>query len=248
MSSLYGHFCGHRFSPLSSVVCVIYGLKTEVDLSTIGLDCPHGDEFGLMTAVLPTGKASGAAMMTQFDNITTKDTKANEGSAYKSVPSCHFVSFVVGGSSLRGKGLAAPVADFLQTTAASMLEKPYPVAGVLKFVDVGPDLGFPIVLMGGRFAAGGATGMQGDRNCLDSHRGGTRQFNEDASHFLDLFVLVEDVLVAQKVPETEFPGLYFSLGAGVKGTVFRPQLLGGVARHPENFLVSHRRFAPGSRS
>src|SRR5579864_558793 len=91
MSSLYGHFCGHRFSPLSSVVCVIYGLETEVDLSTIGLDCPHGDKFGLMTALLPTGKASGAAMVTQFDNITTEDSRPLEGPTNQ-IPSC-FVSF-----------------------------------------------------------------------------------------------------------------------------------------------------------
>jgi hypothetical protein len=31
----------------------------------------------------------------------------------------------------------------------------------------------------------------------------------------------------------------------MKGTILRPQLLGGVAGHPENLFVGHGRFRPG---
>ena len=76
------------------------------------------------------------------------------------------------------------------------------MTGVLKLVDVSPDLGLPSLLVGGRFAAGGATGVERDGDGLESDRRRPGQFYEDAAYFLDLFVLAEDVLVAQQVAET----------------------------------------------
>jgi len=125
-----------------------------------------------------------------------------------------------------------------------MFEQADAMAGVFKLVDVGPDLGLPALLVGGRFAAGRAAGMQRDRNRLDPHWGGSRQFHEDAAHFLDLFVRAQDVLITQQVSKTEFLGLRLGLAPGVKGTLLRPQLLGGVTRHPENLFVGHRCFRP----
>ena len=83
---------------------------------------------------------------------------------------------------------------------------------------------------------------------LDSDRRGPGQFHKDAADFLNLFVLAENVLVAQQVPEAEFLGFRLGFGAGVKRAVLRPQLFGGVTRHPENLFVGHRGFALGLRS
>jgi len=47
------------------------------------------------------------------------------------------------------------------------------------------------------------------------------------------------VLVAQQVSEAEFAGFDFRFLAGVERAVFGSQLLGRVARHPENVFVSH---------
>ena len=58
------------------------------------------------------------------------------------------------------RGLAAPVADFLQALAAGVLEEPHAMAGVFELVDVGPDFGLPAFFVGGRLAAGGAAGVQ----------------------------------------------------------------------------------------
>jgi hypothetical protein len=70
--------------------------------------------------------------------------------------------------------LAPPVADFLQTSAPGVLEEANAMAGVFKFVDVGPDLGLPTLVVRRGFAAGCATGMKGDRNGLDANRSGPR--------------------------------------------------------------------------
>ena len=98
-----------------------------------------------------------------------------------------------------------------------MLEKPYEMAAVLKFVDVGPDLGLPVFVVDGRRAAGGATGMKGDWNGFNTNWRGPRQFHEDTADFLNLFALAQNVLVAQQVAKTEFAGLNLGLGSGVKG-------------------------------
>src|ERR1700728_4905813 len=89
--------------------------------------------------------------------------------------------------------------------------------------------------------------MERDRNRVRSDRRGPRQLDEDTSYLLYLFVLAENVLIAQQVAETELLGLDFGLGARVKRTVLRPQLLGGVTCHPENLFVRHRSFSPRGR-
>ena len=65
--------------------------------------------------------------------------------------------------------------------------------------------------MGGRFAAGGAAGVQGHGNDLDSNRSSSGQLYEDTTDFLNLFVLAQKVLVAQQVAETELLGLGLGL-------------------------------------
>jgi hypothetical protein len=86
--------------------------------------------------------------------------------------------------------------------------------------------------------------MKGNGRGFSPNRGRTRQFDENAAHFLDIFVLVENVFVPKQISEAKFSGLGFGLGAGVKRPVFRPQLLGGVARHPEGFFVGHSQVSP----
>jgi hypothetical protein len=64
--------------------------------------------------------------------------------------------------------------------------------------------------------------MQSYWDGLDSNGSGAREFNEDAADVLNLFVLAENVLVAQQVSETELLGLRLGLHAGVKRAVLRP--------------------------
>ena len=84
------------------------------------------------------------------------------------------------------------------------------MAGVFELVDVGPDFGLPAFFVGGGFAAGGAAGVEGNGNSLDTDGDGSGQFHEDAADFLNFFVFAEQVLVAQQVAEAEFLG--FRLG------------------------------------
>src|SRR5579862_2749380 len=103
-----------------------------------------------------------------------------------------------------------------------MFEKPYPMARVLEFVDVGPYLGRPALVVRRRLPAGGAPGMERDLHRLDPDRSCARQLDEDTSHFLHLFAVTENVFIAQQVSKTEFLGLGFRLGAGVKRAILRP--------------------------
>src|SRR5271166_1057700 len=65
------------------------------------------------------------------------------------------------------------------------------------------------------------------------------QLNKDTAYLFDLFITAENMFVAQQVSKAEFAGLVFCFLAGVEWPVFGSQLLGRVARHPENILVSH---------
>ena len=69
--------------------------------------------------------------------------------------------------------LSAPVADFLQTFAARMLEEPHQMAGVFELVDVGPNFGLPSLFVGGGFSAGGAAGVQRDGHNFQPDRSGS---------------------------------------------------------------------------
>ncbi len=173
------------------------------------------------------------------------------GAVYPQLPSCARLGRARGARPHTGKtadanrlgGVAAPVGDLFQTFSAGMLEESDFVAGVFEFVDVSPDFRLPRCLMGRSLAATGAAGVKGDAwlwRSLD-----VLQFEKDAAHFFDLFVRAHDVLVAQKVSKAEFAGFDFRFFAGVERAVFGSQLLGRVARHPENVFVSHAYLSLG---
>lgn len=133
--------------------------------------------------------------------------------------------------------LSSPARNFFKAFSTSMFEEPNPVAGVLKFVNVGPHLRLPTLIVTGGFSAGGATGMQTDWAGQLRNLGG--QLDENAANFLNLFVFVEHVLVAQQVAKVKIAGLGLGLSAGMKRTIFSSQLLGRVASHPKRLFVMH---------
>jgi len=103
---------------------------------------------------------------------------------------------------VRSGALVAPIANFLEALATALLEEADTMADVLKFMDIGPHFSLPVFLMNGRFSAGGAASVKladyGTGWGLVSHG----QLDEDAAHFLDVFVGVDDVLVAQEKAES----------------------------------------------
>src|SRR5277367_6441106 len=135
--------------------------------------------------------------------------------------------------------LIAPVADFLETLATGLFEQANTVTDVLKFMDIGPDLSLPVFLMNRSFSAGGAASVQLADNGAGGHMVSVGQFDEDAANFLDVFVGVDNVLVAQEKAKSQLAGFGFGLGAGLKGSVFGSELLDGVTRHPEAFFGGH---------
>jgi len=143
--------------------------------------------------------------------------------------------------------LSPPVADFLEALAAGVFEEANSMAGVLKLVDVGPDLGLPSRFMGSGFPTGGAASMKGHRSAFRRVRNGSRQFDENAANLLNFLVRTQHMLITQQVTETEFPRLNLRLGTSVERAILGPQLFGRVARHPEDFFVGHRWFRPESR-
>src|SRR5580692_6557551 len=52
------------------------------------------------------------------------------------------------------------------------------------------------------------------------------------------------MLVTQKVAKAKFLGFGFSLCPSMERAIFRPQLFGGVARHPKRFFVRHLPDSP----
>jgi len=72
---------------------------------------------------------------------------------------------LAGGPGRRGRvipkerlgSVTAPVGNFLQTISQRVLEQPHHVAGMLEFVDIGPDFRLPSRIVGSRFSARGAT-------------------------------------------------------------------------------------------
>src|SRR4029077_17192976 len=126
-------------------------------------------------------------------------------------------------------------ANFLQALAAGALKKSHAMACMFEFVNVGPDLGLPVFVVGGRFTASCATGVESEGRWF----GRVRQFDKDAAHFLNFFILAENMLVTQKVTKTQLSSLGFGFAPSKKRAVFRPQLLSGVTRHPKDLSVSH---------
>jgi len=102
----------------------------------------------------------------------------------------------------RSGALVAPIANFLEALATALLEEADTMADVLKFMNIGPHFSLPVFVMNGGFSAGGAARVKlsdyGTGWGLASHG----QFDEDAANFLDVFVGVDDVLVAQEKAES----------------------------------------------
>jgi hypothetical protein len=115
----------------------------------------------------------------------------------------------------------APVAEFFQAFIAGLFEKPHAVPAMLELMNVGPDLGAPVFFMSGRFAAGGATGVQ---TAPDTGHG-WGQLDENAAHFLNFFFFSDDVLIAEDIAETKFAGFQFGFRTGMEWAILGPQLL-----------------------
>ncbi len=105
-----------------------------------------------------------------------------------------------------------------------MFEESDLVAGMLEFVDIGPDLRLPRSLMSRGLATTGAACVKSNARTLSSLH--LLQFKEDAAHFFNLFVRPEDVLVPQQVSKAQFARFKLRFLAGMERPVFRPQLLG----------------------
>ncbi len=94
------------------------------------------------------------------------------------------------------------------------------MAEMLKFVDVGPNLGLQGFVVDRGFPATGAAGVEFS-NQPRAGRRRFRQFDEDAAYFLDVVSLADDVLVTQQVTESQLSRLRFRLRPGVKWAVLR---------------------------
>jgi len=128
-----------------------------------------------------------------------------------------------------------------------MFEEPDAVPGVFELVDVGPHFSLPSLFVGGGFAAGGTTGMEGNWSRFGSDGRGSWQLDKNAADFFDFLVFAENVLVPQQISKAKFLGFALRLGTRVKWTVLRPQLFGGVTCHPESLFVRHCWFRPWGR-
>jgi hypothetical protein len=142
--------------------------------------------------------------------------------------------------------LIAPIANFFEALATALLEEADAMADVLKFMNIGPHLSLPMLVMNGGISAGGAASME-----LTDYRTGWRrasagQLDEDAAYFLNVFLGVDDVFVAQQKAESQLTGFDFGLGAGLEGSVFGPQLFDGVTSHPKAFFSGHFLLLPRS--
>jgi hypothetical protein len=111
------------------------------------------------------------------------------------------------------------------------------MSGVLEFVNIRPDLGLPASAVDGRLTAGGAAGVEFATLLWPGLV--LRQLDEDAPDFLYIFILPNDMFVAQEISEPELPGLPLRLRPSLKGAKLGPQLLGRITRHPEGFFMDH---------
>jgi len=135
--------------------------------------------------------------------------------------------------------LIAPVPNFRETFATGLLKQADTMPDVLELVNIGPDFSLPVFLVDGSLAASGASGVE-----LANHRTGRRvvrgrQFDKDATHFLDVFVGIDYVFVAQQEAKSQLAGLGLGFGTSVEGPIFRSQLLNRVASHPKAFFSIH---------
>jgi hypothetical protein len=113
------------------------------------------------------------------------------------------------------------------------------MVGMLKFVNVSPDLSVPVFVMDSGFTAGCTPGVEfpNDPRLLSGRLG---QFDENTAHLLDVLAVADDVFVSQEVAETQSTGFLLRLAARVKRAEFGAQLFGRIACHPKNLFVCHR--------
>src|SRR5437764_15422353 len=85
-----------------------------------------------------------------------------------------------------------PVADLLQSLGPGLLEQTHAVASMLEFVDVGPNLGLPGLIVHFRLSTARAARMEfsHNSNCA-RHR--SRQFDKNAAYFLVIITEPYDV-------------------------------------------------------
>src|SRR5712692_5132444 len=147
---------------------------------------------------------------------------------------------------ISGAGVT-PAGDLFQACGAGLFEKADAVAGVLELVNVGPDLGLPGLIVNRGFATSGAAGVQFARYGM--RRSVRLEFDEDAAHFLDIFICSDHVFVAQNVAKAQLASFPLGFCASVERAILGAQLLGRVTGHPKRFLVDHsaspqENFAP----
>lgn len=120
-----------------------------------------------------------------------------------------------------------------------MLKEPHPVPRVLKLVDVSPDLRLPRLLVRRGFPTRRAPSVKIHWDVFTSDGIGSRQFHENASHFLDFLIHAEQMLVAQQISESQLTGLDLGLRSRVEGAILGAQLFCRIASHPEDLGVCH---------
>ena len=96
--------------------------------------------------------------------------------------------------------LAAPVAHFFQAFAGGQFEQADFVAGMFKLMDVSPDLGTPVFVVNRHLTASSAAGVQ---PWLGWQRLTALQFDENATNIFNVAPVVDNVLIAEKVSETQ---------------------------------------------
>ncbi|HEX8814675.1 MAG TPA: hypothetical protein VF753_04165 [Terriglobales bacterium] len=74
------------------------------------------------------------------------------------------------------------------------------MAGVFEFMDIGPDLGTPILIVDRHFPASGAAGMQ---SWPGDWLSGPAQFDKNTAHVLNIAIIIDYVLVAKQKPEAQ---------------------------------------------
>src|ERR1039457_6244088 len=136
--------------------------------------------------------------------------------------------------------LIAPITKFFEAFTTGLLKQADTMAGVFKFMDIGPYFSQPMFLMDRRFAASGAAGVKSANHWPGWRLVSCGQLDEDTAYFLDVLIGVNHMLVAQQKAKSELARFRFGLGTGLKGSVFGPQLLDGITRHPETFFSGHR--------
>jgi hypothetical protein len=121
--------------------------------------------------------------------------------------------------------LIAPVGNFFQSMGAGLLEESNPVAAMLKFVDIGPDLGLPPLVVDRHLPARSTARVKFPALFFD-RSWPLGKLDENAADLLNVLIGVNHMLIAKQKGESQLSRLLLGLGPGVKRTVFGPQLFG----------------------